>query len=402
MHKLLLDKMEVKDLAKKLKMMLLAFICLLLVVISAGCSSNEPFIEASRTNQIPEDGVIEKEVFINIKANDDIGIFNGTSNNINYQWLFIGSEISDPKDENLQVNFSNARTGSVRALMGTDYVQEFSFQTTEEISGNPTLTLYFPIPWEVEAVVLYRYEDDEVIGVAAVENLPNAIVTFAPIEFRGLFYLVGISNIEDFAGEVAAGVDLSAFLSNSTSENQDSESPLNLQGSSNESNRNTIGDWPSEANRPQPVNPENQVVNENFTLTATLTIRADTLLNNMDLLDASKHFLVPADGIIMATQTVEFSEGESVFDVLLRETRAARIHMEFRQTPGFNSAYVAGIHNLYEFDAGPLSGWVYKVNGWAPNFGSSRYILQQGDVIEWLYTVDLGRDVGADISGQSP
>ena len=56
--------------------------------------------------------------------------------------------------------------------------------------------------------------------------------------------------------------------------------------------------------------------------------------------------------------------------------------------------YIEGIHNLYEFDCGDLSGWMYKVNGWFPNYGCSRYQLKQGDVIEWVYTCDLGKDVG--------
>lgn len=60
----------------------------------------------------------------------------------------------------------------------------------------------------------------------------------------------------------------------------------------------------------------------------------------------------------------------------------------------YNSAYIEGIHNLYEFDVGELSGWMYSVNDWFPNYGCSRYQLQDGDVVEWVYTCDLGEDVG--------
>ena len=59
-----------------------------------------------------------------------------------------------------------------------------------------------------------------------------------------------------------------------------------------------------------------------------------------------------------------------------------------------DGAYVEGIHNLYEFDCGALSGWMYKVNGWYPNYGSSRYQLKDGDVVEWRFTCDLGNDIG--------
>ena len=37
---------------------------------------------------------------------------------------------------------------------------------------------------------------------------------------------------------------------------------------------------------------------------------------------------------------------------------------------------------------------MYKVNDWFPNYGCSRYALQEGDKVEWLYTCDLGDDIG--------
>ena len=103
---------------------------------------------------------------------------------------------------------------------------------------------------------------------------------------------------------------------------------------------------------------------------------------------------VPDDGVILAPVSVTFYEGESVFNVLQRVCKQNAIHMEFENTPMYNSAYIEGIHNLYEFDCGELSGWMYSVNGWFPNYGCSRYALQAGDVIAWVYTCDLGYDVG--------
>ena len=70
--------------------------------------------------------------------------------------------------------------------------------------------------------------------------------------------------------------------------------------------------------------------------------------------------------------------------------------MEAEWTPIYNSAYVEGIHNLYEFDCGFQSGWMYSVNGWYPNYGASRYALKQGDVVQWRYTCDYGYDVGGE------
>ena len=59
-----------------------------------------------------------------------------------------------------------------------------------------------------------------------------------------------------------------------------------------------------------------------------------------------------------------------------------------------NTILVEGINQLYEFDCGELSGWMYSVNSWFPNYGCSQYEVSDGDMIEWRYTCDLGRDVG--------
>lgn len=151
---------------------------------------------------------------------------------------------------------------------------------------------------------------------------------------------------------------------------------------------------PVASGKPKPVEWQDATVDKKKELTATLSVSAATILDNMDIFDKDKLEVLPADGIIYKAQKVTFYEGESVFDVLLREMKKNKIHMEFSMTPIYNSNYIEGINNLYEFDAGELSGWMYKVNGWFPNYGSSRYKLKDGDVIEWVYTCDLGRDVG--------
>lgn len=129
--------------------------------------------------------------------------------------------------------------------------------------------------------------------------------------------------------------------------------------------------------------------------TCTITIRCDTILDNMENLTDGKEAYVPANGCILSTSTVEFEEGETVFDVLERVCSYAGIQLEYSWTPMYNSYYIEGINHLYEFDCGNESGWMYKVNGWFPNYGCSSYTLQGGDTIVWCYTCNgLGADVG--------
>lgn len=133
-------------------------------------------------------------------------------------------------------------------------------------------------------------------------------------------------------------------------------------------------------------------------LTCTLSVRCDTVLKNLSLLDPEKTELIPKNGIIYPERTVIFYEGESVFNLLMREMKQNKIHMEFVNTPIYNSAYIEAIGNLYEFDCGELSGWMYRVNDIFPNYGCSNYILKSGDKVEWIYTCDLGKDIGGDYS----
>ena len=127
--------------------------------------------------------------------------------------------------------------------------------------------------------------------------------------------------------------------------------------------------------------------------TCYLSIDCKTILGRMEDLAPGKESLVPSDGVILSRKAISFEEGESVFDVLLRATRTYGIHLEYEYTPGFGSHYIEGINNLYEFDCGAGSGWMYYVNGVKPNYGVSKYTVKNGDVIEFKYTCDLGFDL---------
>ena len=131
-------------------------------------------------------------------------------------------------------------------------------------------------------------------------------------------------------------------------------------------------------------------------MSCTIEIRCDTILNNMGDLEKGLDEFVPADGTILPTTTVTFTQGETVLDVLERVCTEWGIQLEYSWTPAYGSYYIEGINNLYEFDCGRQSGWMYKVNGWFPNYGCSMYILDAGDEIVWCYTCKgLGTDVGA-------
>lgn len=126
---------------------------------------------------------------------------------------------------------------------------------------------------------------------------------------------------------------------------------------------------------------------ETTSMKCTISIRCDEILNHMDALEEGKDVYVPASGCILSSTQVTFEQGETVFDVLKRACNKNGIALEYSWSPMYNSYYIEGINNLYEFDCGSASGWKYKVNGWFPNYGCSSYTLKDGDTIVWSYTV---------------
>lgn len=114
-----------------------------------------------------------------------------------------------------------------------------------------------------------------------------------------------------------------------------------------------------------------------------LTIRCDKVAGKAD------H--IPADGVILAETAMPIASGDTVYTILTDAARAYGIHMEASGANGL--MYVNGIGNIYEFDFGDLSGWVYMVNGASASVGCDQYTLKDGDRVEWHYTLELGKDV---------
>ena len=127
-------------------------------------------------------------------------------------------------------------------------------------------------------------------------------------------------------------------------------------------------------------------------MTCTVEIRCDTALARPE-----EGIVLPRDGVLLPATPVKFTQGESAYDVLRRVSKAAGISVDYRYYPLVAGYYVTEIGGLSSHDYGPGSGWLFKVNGWFPNYGASRYEIEDGDVIVWLYTcegggTDLGRE----------
>ncbi|QCR32100.1 DUF4430 domain-containing protein [Lysinibacillus sp. SGAir0095] len=229
------------------------------------------------------------------------------------------------------------------------------------------------------------------------ENLiENTVVeTTAPVE----------QNKETKTEEKSKTTSTTQKLKEQNPSKSESKHPEKTVGTKEDSKTATQTEKPN-TNQPstQPKPKPNEEIESSPKRYVTIGIYVKTLLNNWELLEAplQSEKYVPSNGVILKASKYELlSEKETVWDVLLRATKEHSIQLEYQGANEniYNSVYVEGINHLYEFSAGELSGWMYSVNGVFPNFGCSQYVLKDGDVIEWHYTVDLGRDLGHDWNG---
>ncbi|MGN0596071.1 MAG: DUF4430 domain-containing protein [Ruminiclostridium sp.] len=122
--------------------------------------------------------------------------------------------------------------------------------------------------------------------------------------------------------------------------------------------------------------------------TVFLSINCSTVLDNLESLDKGLERYVGNGEILPKTEYV-LREKDTAYDLLLRAVRYNKIQLEHKE-----NGYIMGINYLYEFSCGELSGWMYRVNGEFPTVSCADYVLSDGDYVEWVYTCDLGRDVG--------
>ena len=98
------------------------------------------------------------------------------------------------------------------------------------------------------------------------------------------------------------------------------------------------------------------------------------------------------EGYVLEKTAVDLSENDTVWDVTRRIMDENGIAYEY--TGAGNNVYISSIDGDGEFDHGSRSGWMYSVNGTYPDVGCNAYDLDDGDVVKWRYTTELGDDIG--------
>ena len=400
-------------------------LCLLLALTAmlslCACQGNFGSVNLKDPVNIPENGVIDKSTVAQIKNENAIAVFVGISGDFKYEWTIFASTILDAKTVNLGVHLSKTDDGSIRVVLNQG--EAFGFSASLAIHLNERWSAQSATARAGEnafATVSLTGSKHTILNVNLDGTVPEFVIQPDPLpEEQTPTQNTQPPAPENTTDPTTAPTKPEEETVPATKPTEPEEEttpatkPTEPEGTTNPTKpqestqpvtdptkpaenggKDKYHTDPVPEGKPKPIEPEDQEVDRDTAYTCTFSIECSTILNNLSMLEPEKLEMVPFDGMILAEITVVFYEGESVFDVLQRVCRENNIHMEASWTPMYNSAYIEGIHNLYEFDCGALSGWMYRVNGWYPNYGCSRYQLQDGDVVEWRFTCDLGNDIG--------
>ena len=436
---------------------ILALLMSMLLIVSTGCGKSGSTGSSSSkksgktetladVNEIPEDGIITKEQFKTVAGENKTVQFKGTTDDgITYIWTYDCTKIQNPADQNLKIDFSEKDLDDLKKQANNANDALKMTMHGKGLICVPDLEVQLPEAWQSNSAYLVKEQAGKLARMsdvtvtaqaekdsskknekAAQENTSDKAaetttqakkdtkpqqgttsLKMSVTSLDGDCYIIGGITEQQNKGAAAAnkaetGTNATGNTVTSGSQNGTQAGGSASDGSGeysyNEEGGSENGDVSNGSSNSSGSSSKQDVANDeessSSSHTCTISISCATILNNMSDLKSGKEEFVPSDGWILAASEVEFTEGESVHDVLQRVCKDAGIQMESSFTPAYNSAYVEGINNLYEFDCGQLSGWMYNVNGWFPNYGCSKYTVQDGDVINWVYTCNLGKDVG--------
>lgn len=426
-----------------MKKLLAIILSLLLIFSLSACNISSSVVTKKDTVNIDETDIVKSEVIKSLKDENAIQVFKGNCGEIKFEWTLFGSKIIEVRDVNLSAQISE-NADSITVI----------FSDEETFDFKPMLSVYLNTKWKVLNAEIYA--NGKKIGTAELTGTDKTIINFIVGEALGEYTVKPIEangvSVPNNAGEskiTEENSNTDNSSSDASTENNSNSKPTDVSGSTTKPNNNssvssgatkpandsssstatsnTTSSKPNNSSsasssdrelsngnssgqdqyltdpvpegKPLPVEPEEAEIDKTVQYACYFSIECSTIFNNLSDLDPAKLGELPSDGIILKMQKVVFYAGESVFDVLKRVCKENGIQMESSFTPMYNSAYVEGINNLYEFDCGNLSGWMYRVDGWYPNYGCSRYQLCDGETVEWRYTCDLGKDVGCEWLG---
>ena len=160
-------------------------------------------------------------------------------------------------------------------------------------------------------------------------------------------------------------------------------------GANGSSSNGSTGGNGAPSSNANPNYADGSTSNVPVSIPCTITIDCSSISGNGALTAAGNPQLEPyaANPYILAPTTITVSDTNGdgrvgVDEAIKQACNTYGIQYEFK-----GSNYLRGMNYLYEFNAGPNSGWMYKVNGKIPNKGCNTYYLNGYEDILWYYVI---------------
>ncbi len=187
-----------------------------------------------------------------------------------------------------------------------------------------------------------------------------------------------INKIMELSKESSQEVSSNTISSNTTISNTTIDSGNNVYISSNlSSNKNYISSNTASSNI------------QSSNISSSIISSEEVSSKVEEKMDAN--FLIKTHLKTVFEGNVDITDEVSVFAVLEKVCKDNNIQLSYSKS--FGLAYIRSIDNLAEKSVNTESGWIYKVNGVKPSVGCSSYKLKSTDKVEWLYTLNYGKDV---------
>lgn len=407
----------------------LTLILLTFFLTLTGCQTKEATTKPlGIDNSIPQSGVISKAKMATIAGKNYNFDFSGTNSGIDYTWTFAGKQIQNPAKQDLGLAFQTKGLSSLKKAAGNAPYALGIKVAKFYLAGSPIVTINLNEKWDANHVLAVTEKNDKLqelkTAKPAISTKNGKTVLTFNLQTTGkkIYLVAGKTFDEKVIAENKAQEKVyqkvaekhvadqktyqTALKKEGQSSSQKSESKKTSSKKqtsqksktatkSESSKQSEKSDENSQASGKNETATESKPTTEPKTAYVTLSIDAKSLVGNLDKVTETKRDFVPKEGWILTPTKFKLENKDTVYDILIRATKKYGIQMEASYTPLYSSYYIEGINQLYEFDAGSLSGWMYNVNGWYPNYGASSYnSLEDGDVIEWRYTKELGHDIG--------
>ena len=344
------------------------------------------------------------------------------SDDYELQWNIKGEDLEESSAINLDAKLESPYTSRVNEYIDRLNLdcEKISFYHNGDLPGQISVSVNYKYDSKNNKVYIYRFNNEK----NTLEYYCEATINGELVEFKiheGGDYILLKDKLESYASDeeiksienqitknaevIDAGDKEASIISKDSTvkstentEGNDIATTDNTSNSTTNNSGNSSRNTPSDLTPDQKTPPSTQIPQKPGKVTCTIEIRCDTLVGTGKLQKEEKESWVPPDGTILKTTTVTVDEGKNVYDVLLNICRNNDIQIDAEYTQMYSGYYIKGMNYLYEFDGGDLSGWMYKVNGDFPNYGCSQYTVKNGDAIVWLYTCDMGTDIGEDHS----